>query len=545
MAYFLFMAISSILSVFSLLMLIPFLRILFYDTITSENKYNKYFLRIIEDFDKSKALLIICLGTAFLFLLKNLTRYLAQYFLTTIRSGLLFSLRNSLYKSLLNQKISSLEKTEKNTILSLFVQEAQEVEYGLIHYGEALFKEPIMMLITLITLAIMDWRLLVITVLLLPIAAIIITQLNRSLKHNAQDLQDLQHKSMSWISSTIQGFTQVKTQQKDSYFEQEYLAIQIKWKELHSRFLRRKELASPLSEFLGISIVLVVLYIGGIAVLKNKAIQAEVFITFIVVFSQIINPAKAFSNALGNIQKAKVSYKRIQEFLVNTTPKRNTEKIFLEKAITLQNISLEIEGKKILNNINAIFKKGQYSAILGTTGSGKSSLLKIIACIYQNYDGEIFIDNNNYKDIDNDQGWLNISYCPQDTVLFPISIKDNILLGKSENKEQLQLVLQIAQCNEILEKLEFKENTRLDTEQIALSGGEKQRIALARALYENKPILLLDEATSAIDEITENKIMEAIKQNYPTLTLIHITHRQHTVVGYNKIIKLENGNIID
>lgn len=528
--YGIFTLLSSLMSVFSLLMLIPFLKLLFYDGNYTNNNanYEELFLQIIAEYGKTYALILLCLIAVAVFFVKNLCRYLAQYILAPIRSGIMHQLRTRMYAHFLKKDILEIEKLEKGKVLSLFMQDVQEVEYGLIYFSEAIIKEPIILVVTVSSLLWMNWKLTLLALMLLIVSAVIISKALRTLKVKSQALQALQSSNTAILSSTLQGFTIVRTMLSADYFQEIFNHIQQKWRQLQNVFLQRKELASPLAEFLGICVVLLILCIGGMQVLQQELMTPEVFIAFIVVFSQIINPAKSFSNAISNLQKSKVAWEQIQHFLGeknNALSIPMTPTIAFEESIEIKDLGFSIAEKNIFANISFTVKKGEHWGIAGVTGSGKSTLLKCILGISNYSEGAIFIDGNPLNTIDKASLWELMAFVPQDGVIFPMTIRENIIMGRNFDTEQWQKAIDVVALDEIVSTLPSGWDTLMDTEHLTLSGGERQRIAIARALLSEKPILIMDEATSAIDIATEEYIFQEISRCYPTLTLIGVTHR--------------------
>jgi subfamily B ATP-binding cassette protein MsbA len=517
-------------SVFSLLMLIPFLKLLFYDgnyTNNNEN-YEELFLKIIAQHGKTNALIILCLIAVAVFFVKNLCRYLAQYILAPIRSGIMQLLRTRMYAHFLKKEIIEIEKLEKGKVLSLFMQDVQEVEYGLIYFSEAIVKEPIILGVTLSSLLWMNWKLTLIAIFLLIISAAIISKALRILKIKSQALQALQASNTAILSSTLQGFTLIKTMISTEYFIEIFNHIQQKWRQLQNVFLQRKELASPLAEFLGICVILVILCIGGTQVIQRELMTPEVFITFIVVFSQIINPAKSLSNAISNLQKSQVAWEHIHHFIGDNNDEHSnaiTSSLTFQDSIQINNLGLYIDEKRIFSDIDFTVKKGEHWGVAGITGSGKSSLLKCILGISNYTEGSITIDGKPLNTIHTASLWDIMAFVPQEGVIFPMTIRDNIIMGRKFDTNQWQKAIDVVALDEIVSNLPASWDTLMDTEHLTLSGGERQRIAIARALLTEKPILIMDEATSALDVATEEYLFQNISKLYPDITMIGVTHR--------------------
>lgn len=556
----LFNIISAGLSVFSLLMLIPFLQVLFYkeDAVkTSENLpkipfldtlYHQW-LHLMEQNGQQTALVVLCLSLVIVFILKNGTKYLAAFFLVPVRTGVMKDLRAGIYDKLLSLDYSFFQRKRRGEILTNFGNDVQEVEYGIINFIETGIKEPVTIIVTLISLIIMSPYLTVWVVVLLPFSALIIGGIGKKLKRDSFKAQNELSILQMMIDELMHGIRIIQSFNNKDVLKDKFQEVNHRYRSLHSELLFRKELASPLSEVLGIIVVAAILLIGGNAILSGKsALSPEVFITYIVVFSQIISPAKAFSNAWYFIQKGVVSLQRIQTLLEEKTFYDIQKGIIsvksFEESIEIKNLNFSFETSSILKNISLEINKGQKIAFVGPSGSGKTTLLQLIARIYDVEKAAIYLDGNcineillqDYKDL--------IAIVTQEPLLFFGTIEENLLVAnRTATEEEMIQALKLSDALEFVQNLPQFLQTPIGERGVALSGGQQQRLALARAYLKNSPILILDEVTAALDGVSDQAVRKALHQISEGKTVISVAHRISSIIDYDQIFFLENGEI--
>lgn len=561
----LFNILAVIFSLASFTLFIPVLQILFKTTTAPENIQNFSWLnfdqlkdrfyyeigQLVQNHGEMKVLFYISITIIVLFFLKNLFRYLAMFYLAPIRNGVVKDLRNMLYLKTLILPLSYFSEQKKGDIIARMTSDVQEIEWSIMSSLEMLFRDPIAMIAYLITLFIMNSQLTVFVLILFPISAFLIGQLGKSLKRTAVKGQRQLGLLLSTIEETLGGLRIIKAftaiESSNEHFErsnQYYTRVM-------TRLYRKKDLASPLSEFLSAIVLVVILWFGGRIVLSpENNLDAAIFITYIVIFSQIITPAKSITKAAYDIQKGAASVERIQEIFDAEeviVEKPNAQKInHFQNKIEYKNVSFAYEKEKVLKNVNLTIEKGKTIALVGPSGGGKSSLVDLLPRFYDCVEGGIFIDGINVKDlvIDDLRGLLGI--VSQETILFNDTISRNIAMGmENVNEEDIIVASKIANAHEFISKMKDGYQSYIGDRGIKLSGGQRQRISIARAVLKNPPILILDEATSSLDTESERLVQDAITKLMKNRTSIVIAHRLSTIQHADEIIVLNDGEIVE
>lgn len=555
-----FNIISAGLSVFSLLMLIPFLQVLFYheDAVkTSENLPKIPFLDILyhqwlllmEQQGQQTALIVLCISLVIVFILKNATKYLAAYFLVPVRTGVMKDLRAGIYDKLLALDYSFFQRKRRGEILTNFGSDVQEVEYGIINFIETGIKEPVTIIVTLISLIIMSPYLTVWVIVLLPFSALVIGGIGKKLKRDSFKAQYQLSLLQMMVDELMHGIRIIQSFNNKEVLKDNFQEVNYRYRNLHSELLFRKELASPLSEVLGIIVVSAILLIGGNAILSGKStLSPEVFITYIVVFSQIISPAKAFSNAWYFIQKGVVSLQRIQVLLEEKAfydVQKGTVPISsFEKSLAIKNLNFSFGEISILKNISLEINKGQKVAFVGPSGSGKTTLLQLISRIYDVDKGAISIDGICINDILIPEYKDLIAIVTQEPILFFGTVEENLLVANPlATQEEMIQALILSDALDFVRSLPQFLQTSIGERGVSLSGGQQQRLALARAYLKNTPILILDEVTAALDGVSDQAVRNALSQISEGKTVISVAHRISSIIDYDQIYFLENGVI--
>lgn len=560
----LFNLLSVIFSLFSLTMIIPFLTILFDNTkivhsapLLAFNKdsiienFNFFISRIIVDKGEINALLYISILVIILFFFKNIFRYLAMYFLAPIRNGVVKDLRNDIYYKILILPLAYFTQQKKGDIISRMTADVQEIEWSIMSSLEMIFREPITLIAFIVTLFLISPVLTVFVIVLLPVTGFLIGRIGKSLRRTSLKGQKKMGGILSIIEETISGLRIIKafnaintTNKKFRETNQDYTKVMI-------RLYRKRDLASPLSEFLGVLVMVVIMWFGGKLVLgSDNSLGAEVFIFYITVFSQLIQPAKAVTTAYYNIQKGVASVERVKYVL-------NADEVIEEKpdAITKDDFSSEIEytdvsflyeSEVVLKNVDLTIEKGKTIAIVGPSGAGKTTLVDLLPRFYDCVSGEIRIDGTPIKDlrISDLRGLMGI--VTQESILFNDSLFNNIAFGmKNVNEEDVIAAAKVANAHEFISKMQFGYNTNIGDRGAKLSGGQRQRISIARAVLKNPPILVLDEATSALDTESERLVQDALMKLMKNRTSLVIAHRLSTIQYADEIIVLDKGRIVE
>ncbi|MCB0430242.1 MAG: ABC transporter ATP-binding protein [Flavobacteriales bacterium] len=554
---------SVIFSVFSITMIYPFLGLLF-GTMQIVNEKpaadfsSSYFLELLNYYlsnvikstnDKSAALLLICVLVVVAFFLKNICRYLAMFYLATIRAGVVGNLRKGLYEKILSLPLSFYTEKRKGDLLSRASVDVQEIEWSIISSLEVLMKDPLNIIFILAGLLIFSPTLTGIVFVVVPVAGIFIGYIGRSLKRTSAKTQGQLGMLISTFEETLSGIRIIKAFSAEDKMMALFLKQNNRHFQLMQRMYRKRDLASPLSEFLGVTSMAFVIFVGGKMVL-SKSIMPDQLITFAVLFSQMISPAKAFTNALYNIQRGRASLERIrsvmdedQRIFEAEQPKEVTA---FEKEIRFDHVSFAYGTEEVLKGINLTIPKGSTVALVGQSGAGKSTMADMLPRFYDPQQGDVRIDDIPIRELRlaDLRGMMGI--VTQESILFNDTVFNNITLGvKSATKEQVEEAARVANAHEFIMQMEQGYDTYIGERGGKLSGGQRQRLSIARAVLKNPPILILDEATSALDTESEKLVQDALFKLMQNRTSLVIAHRLSTIQHADLIVVMQEGNIIE
>ncbi|MFN8296263.1 MAG: ABC transporter ATP-binding protein [Chitinophagales bacterium] len=499
---------------------------------------------------KSKALLFICLFTVLVFFVKNIFRYFAVHFLAPMRTGIASNIRQQLFDKILNLHVLYFSDQRKGDVLTRLTNDVQEVEYGILHFLEVAFKEPVTIIATLVTMLLLSPKLTLFVLVILPVSGYIIGKIGKTLKNASAQSQQLQGVINSIVDETISGIRIIKSFTAEKSLSEKFATINQQHNKIATSMIRKRDLSTPLSEFLGITVVVIVLYVGGKMIIHHTSpLSAEAFIAFIVIFSQIIQPAKAFSNAFYFIQKGLASLKRIEEVLkeenkINDISNAVSISDFKDK-IELKNVSFAFHERQVLKNINLEIPKGKKIAIVGVSGAGKSTFIQLLMRFFDVENGEILVDGINIKNIQQQDLRHLMALVTQQTTLFNDTVSNNISLGKTADETQIEKAAKLAHADEFIQKMRQKYRENIGDNGTKISGGEQQRLSIARSIYKNAPILILDEATSHLDSNSEKLVQDALQNLLKDKTAIIIAHRLSTVQFADEIVVLKEGEIIE
>lgn len=562
--YFICNLLSVIFSLVSLAMLIPFLSLIFGKVNLVRTKpplgfsadslilnFNYYLSEIIIHQGKVQALGFICIVVIVAILLKNLFLYLASWINSPIRTAVINDMRYDLFSKVLKLPIGYFSEERKGDILSRMTNDLQEVEVSIISVLVTALREPVTIIVYLIAMIKLSPQLTLFLVVFLPITGFVIGRVGKSLKRHSTAGQSKLGDLLSIMDETLGGMRIVKAfnaeeQRQEKFTRENDLLFHIK-----NRINRRRDLASPMSEFLGIVVLCIVLYFGGRLALANPPlVGADVFITFIAIFSQIISPIKSFSTAAYNIQKGKASAERIQKILDTTetvVEKPDAKPIHdFTDSIAFSKVYFAYQNKPVLKNIDLKIKKGQMIAIVGASGAGKSTLADLIPRFHDVTKGKLSIDGINIKDYRIRDLRSLMGIVTQEPILFNDSIYNNIALGTDNpTREQVITAAKVANAHHFIQQKEQGYETNIGDRGGLLSGGERQRLTIARAVLKNPPILILDEATSSLDTESERMVQDAIYNLMQNRTSIVIAHRLSTIRNADEIIVLDHGEIVE
>lgn len=551
-------------SLFTFVLLVPFLNLLFGMEELVKVKpefsfspsaileYLNYFIsQIIITKGKINALVFICIFLFGSFFLRNLFRFLAMFFLVKVRVHAVRDMRNELYNKLLILPLSFYNERKKGDIISRVTTDVQEVEFSIMHYLEILFRDPITIIAYYITMMVMSPKLTLFVTILLPVTGYVIGIIGKNLKKNSKIGQARFAGLLAVIEESISGLRIIKAFTAIGFSNDRFRDLNKNYAKLMVKIYRTRDLSSPLSEFLSSVVIIIVLWFGGRLVLgEDPTITAAIFITYIVIFSQIIPPAKSFSTGYYSIQKGIASAERIFEIL-------DAEEVIVEKEnaqpisdfhhnIEYRGLTFDYVGEPVLQNLNITIPKGQIFALVGPSGGGKSTFVDLLPRFYDTQVGQILIDGTDIRDFRIDDLRSLMGIVTQESILFNDTVYNNIVFGmKGVTMEDVVKAARIANAHDFITAMEDGYETNIGDRGTKLSGGQRQRISIARAILRNPPILILDEATSALDSESEKLVQDALAKVMKDRTSIVIAHRLSTIKFADKIIVLEKGRIVE
>lgn len=560
----LFNLLAIVFSLFSFALLIPFLNLLFgTDSLVTEkpelalntesliDNLNYLISTIIIQKGQLQALGFICMVLISAFFFRNLARFMAMYYMAKVRISSVKDIRNDLYTKILILPLSFYTRQRKGDIITRVTSDVQEVEYSIMNYLEMLVRDPITIMAYFAFMLSMSPSLTLFVLLILPLTGFLIGQIGKSLRKSSRIGQARFSGMLSTIEESISGLRIIKAFNAIGYSDNKFKDQNTLYSKLMVSIYRRRDLSSPLSEFLSSLVIIVVLWFGGRLVLSDSpAINAADFITYIVVFSQIIPPAKTFSQGFFNIQKGIASAERIFEIL-------DAEEVIVEKpdakdvhdlrnGIEYKGVSFRYDKDEVLRNINLKIGKGKLIALVGESGGGKSTLVDLLPRFYDVIEGSITIDGIDIREykIESLRGLMGI--VTQESILFNDTVFNNIAFGKpGVGREEVIEAARIANAHEFISQLEDGYNTFIGDRGSKLSGGQRQRLSIARAVLRNPPILILDEATSSLDTESERLVQDALARVMANRTSVVIAHRLSTIQHADEIVVIQKGEIVE
>ena len=557
----------AIFNVLSVLGFIPVLGILFgkeepvnvkpvYSGISSLYEYvsgslNYKVTELMDSGGIDKALLFICILSFSLFFFKNLFRYLASFVLVFLRNGVVKDLRDSLYKKIVELPLSYFSEKKKGDIIARMTSDVKEVEVSFLTSLETVVREPLTIVLTLVSMFAISAKLTLFVFILLPVSGFIISAVGKKLKASSLLAQQETGNFLSFIEETLTGLRVIKGFNAEDKIEKKFTDSTTKFKNLMTSVLHRKTLASPMSEFLGSATIIAILWFGGRLVLgENSDMKPQEFFGYIGLFYLVLNPAKAISTAFYNIQKGNASAERILKILETENTiidKPNApEKESFNGEINFENISFKYKDEYVLKDFSLTIEKGKTVALVGQSGSGKSTLASLITRFYDVNKGAIKIDGINIKDITQKSLRGLMGIVTQDSILFNDTIKNNICLGVEQASDDDVLeASKIANAYEFIKDLPKQFETNIGDSGNTLSGGQKQRLSIARAVLKNPPIMVLDEATSALDTESEQLVQKALEEMTKNRTSLVIAHRLSTIQKADLIVVMKKGKIVE
>ncbi len=555
--YFLFILLSILFSIVSMGMLMPFLQLIFTGKGMTTDTNNLVIGYINDQLNNSleargavNTLGFICVLMMGFIFLKNLFLYLSHVVLNPLKNRMVNQLREDLYEKILRLPIGFFTEKRKGDLMSRMSNDIGEVEGSVVGTMEGWIRDPMTILVTLTALFLISAQMTLFILILIPVLGLVIGRITRSLKRHSKEAAQKHGETFSIIDETLGGLRVIKA------FNIENL-LRVKFRKTNEELLHtknniayKKDLASPLSEVLGVLLFSVVLYYGGRLVLRGELLEASAFLGFLGIFYNIINPAKSLSTSFSNMRKGAAAINRIEEILmtpvtVDDNPNGIKLKDFTSR-IEFRNVRFAYDDAVILDNINLVIEKGKTVALVGSSGAGKSTLADLVPRFHDVTSGEVLIDGINIRDYSLESVRNQMSIVTQEPILFNDSIAHNIALGQpGATEEQIMEAARIANAHEFIIQKEDGYNSNIGDRGSKLSGGEKQRLTIARAVLKNPPILILDEATSSLDTESERLVQDAINNMMQNRTSIVIAHRLSTIRHADEIIVLQKGKIVE
>jgi ATP-binding cassette, subfamily B, bacterial MsbA len=550
----------------SFIALIPMLDVLFkedsvkivkepvYQGISHLNNYYKdfmaYQINLYAQDDKAKALLFIISFIIILFLLKNLFSYLAYYFMVFLRNGVVRDLRNAVYKKTVDLPLSYFSEQKKGDIMSRVTNDVATLQYSMLPVLELIFREPLSIIFTVIMMLIISAKLTLFVFIFIPLSGVIISRIGKSLKRKSDRVQKEQGAILSILEETLTGLRIIKGFNAEEKFNNKFEESSTRFYNFSNKLLNRQNLASPTSEILGIIVISILLWYGGQLVLVEKSLDGASFMAYIGLAYNILVPAKAISRGLYNIKQGNAAAERIQEIIDTPNPLKDKENAIIkngfESEIVFDNISFKYENEYVLKDFSLTIPKGKTVALVGQSGSGKSTIANLITRFYDVNKGSILIDGIDIRDLTTSSLRSQLGIVTQDAILFNDSIKNNLKIGKDNaTDEDVIEALKIANAWEFVKDLPNGIETNIGDSGNKLSGGQKQRLSIARAVLKSPPIMVLDEATSALDTESERLVQVALENMMKNRTSIVIAHRLSTIQNADEIVVLNKGEIVE
>jgi len=556
-----FNILNAAFSVVSFSAIVPFLKILF-DSVEAEadpiaavgsgilDQLNAAFEQYIREEGPMEALFIFCIVIVVLFFVRNVFRYLALHQMAFLRNVAVRDLRRDIYQKLLRLPMAYYTDERKGQIMARFTNDVAEVEWSVMGALEALFRQPVMIVLYLITLLGISWELTLFVVIVLPITGLMIGRIGKSLKRTAKKGQEELGEVVTTLEETVGGIRIVKGFTAEDIFNRHFNKVNDQHFKLMVRLFRKQYLTSPLGETLSAITIALILWFGGNLVLEGHTLNGEFFILYIVIFSQMISPARALSESFVRVQRGISASERIDEILMadeQVLESETAEPISeFKDQIEFRNVSFKYGDEPVLKNINLTVKRGESIALVGPSGGGKTTLVDLMPRFYDVSEGEILLDGKNIKDfkVYDLRGLFGI--VSQQSILFNDSVKNNLLIGNQyASDKQIIEALHAANAHGFAVSLADGLDTGVGEAGNKLSGGQKQRLSIARAILNDPPIMIMDEATSALDTESERLVQDALEKLTEGRTSFVIAHRLSTVQHADRIVVIDRGEIVE
>lgn len=558
--YFLFTILSIVFALLSFGMLKPFFDLIFLDQPLSFGKPSEVGMvqnvqqslaSLIAGMNKLEMLTFICLALIVIIFLKNLFLYLSIYILNPLKNTIVTIMRSDIYEKILRLPIGYFTEKRKGDLISRVTNDVNEVEASMVGALEGWIRDPLTILLTLGFLFYLSPQLTVGILISIPVVGFILGRISKALKKTSNEAAIRHGETLSVLDETLNGLRVIKAFNVEKIISDRFNFVNNELLSARNKITRRRDLASPMSEFLGVMVFVGILWFGGKLIIGQELdLDASTFLTFLAVFYNIINPAKALSTSFSNLNKGSAAITRIEEVLntpitVDDNPNGKKLESFTNR-IEFKNVRFAYEDAVILDNINLVIEKGKTIALVGSSGAGKSTLADLVPRFHDVTGGEVLIDGVNIKDYSLQSVRNLMSIVTQEPILFNDSIANNIALGHNDaTKDEVIEAAKIANAHNFIIQKEQQYDTNIGDRGTKLSGGERQRLTIARAVLKNPPILILDEATSSLDTESERLVQDAINNMMQNRTSIVIAHRLSTIRHADEIIVLQKGKIVE
>ena len=564
----LFNILYALFNILTVLSFLPVLSILFetdgnqvyekptYEGITSSFDYfkNSFYYEITQYIEANGVMDTLAAVSVFciiLFFFKNLFRFLSSYELAFLTNGITKDLRDTIYNKVIALPLPYFSEKRKGDLISRITVDVQVVEVSFLDSIGSIARDPLTIIIILIMMFAMSAKLTLFVFVMLPISGFIISSLGKKLKRNSMKAQQESGKFLSLLEETLSGLRIIKGFNAEKIVVGKFNDSTSTYAKWMTKVIQRQKLASPLSEFLGAVTIMIILWFGGNIILSgNSSLDAATFVTYIALFYSVLQPAKAFSNSVSNIQKGNAAAERILDILEteNTITDKSDAKVksTFEESILFDNITFSYDEDVVINNLSLEIKKGETVALVGQSGSGKSTMANLLTRFYDVNNGAVKIDGKNIKDLTKASVRSLMGIVTQDSILFNDSVFNNIKFGDPKaNLEDVKRASEIANAHEFIKDLPEGYNTNIGDAGGKLSGGQKQRLSIARAVLKNPPIMILDEATSSLDTESEVLVQKALDRMMEERTSLVIAHRLSTIQKEDRIVVMGKGKILE
>ncbi|MBA4053424.1 MAG: antibiotic ABC transporter ATP-binding protein [Marivirga sp.] len=512
--------------------------------------FNHYFIKIVINYGPVNALLFVCVLIVICVLLANTFRYLERVMATKIRTDLVKNLRMDIFRNISLLHLGFFNSERKGDLISRFTNDVQEVESAVMSSLKAVFKEPITIIVYFVILFIMSPKLMAFTLLVLPITGGVLAEIIKRLKRQAKLSQESLGRIVNILDETFSGMRVIKAFNARNFVIKKIEDESSHYRKVSKSMAYKNELAAPVSEILGVLIIVGIIFFGGSLVLKDGSLEPEVFLTFLAVFSMIIQPAKNFSNGITSLQRGSASAERIFA-VIDTEPEIKSKPNAIQllefgDSIEFKKVSFGYDKELVLKDINLKIEKGKTIALVGPSGGGKSTLADLVPRFYDPTEGEVLLDGISLTDYEIESLRKQMGVVTQESILFNDTIFNNIAFGMEHVREEDVIhAAKVANAHEFIEQTENGYQTLIGERGSKLSGGQRQRLSIARAVLKNPPVLILDEATSALDSESERLVQDALTNLMKNRTSIVIAHRLSTIQHADEIIVIQHGQIVE